>query len=132
MLIASLQQYLPVQRQQYYNVDAFAGEMAIAKAFRVRGLPAVPLDLSRDPRDEAVSALAQTRGTCMLTTTGICSGYPLLCRFSPTSTSCAISTCGRAPIHGACVQLLGTHQLSLASMVGCVSVQFFRSCGGFR
>ena len=37
----------------YQNVDLFSGNMAIARAFRARGLPSLPLDVVRDPRDDS-------------------------------------------------------------------------------
>ena len=41
----------------YHNVDMFAGEAAIARAFRFRGLPSLAMDLARNPKDDTCQYL---------------------------------------------------------------------------
>ena len=124
MLIALLQQVAPPMPRRYWVVDAFAGEMAISKAFRARGYPSLPLDICRNPNDESSSAFA-TRYTCKRRDT-----YTCLAR--STVAQDILSSCGflrhlRAVLNlregglltmGPCLQLLGADKLLFASSHG--------------
>ena len=51
-IILMIQHIFPAHHDRYYNVDCFAGEMAISRAFRTRGLPSIALDICKDWRDD--------------------------------------------------------------------------------
>ena len=117
MLIALLQQVAPPMPRRYWVVDAFAGEMAISKAFRARGYPSFPLDICRNPNDESLSAFA-TRHTCKFRDTNCRPGHFVVVRLSSTPASCVKPPGGRTPHHGPRLQLLGADKLLFASSHG--------------
>ena len=47
-------QYFPMEMNKYDNVDVFAGERAISRAFRKRNLRSTALDICISERDATV------------------------------------------------------------------------------